>query len=67
MHNAVQILLDLSEREGGASIYETDFEKGFLEWTAEFYREEGERLVEDCEAGVYLRKVRLISLDSFLS
>lgn len=38
-------------------MYDTDFEKVFLSWTGEFYKEEGERLVEDCEAGVYLKKV----------
>ncbi|CDZ97609.1 Cullins [Phaffia rhodozyma] len=41
----------------GKSVYEADFEHGFLEWTAVYYKAEGERLVEECEAGIYLRKV----------
>ena len=57
MRNAVDILLSLSEKENGPSVYDTDFEKVFLDKTAEFYREEGERLVDDSEAGVYLKKV----------
>ncbi|KAL7411333.1 ubiquitin ligase SCF complex subunit Cullin [Mrakia frigida] len=57
MRDAIDILLSLREKEGGPSVYDTDFEKVFLSWTGEFYKEEGERLVEDCEAGVYLKKV----------
>lgn len=42
----------------GPSVYEVEFERTFLAWTADFYKEEGERLVEECSAGVYLKKVR---------
>lgn len=56
VRDVVQILLNLSDRPGGPSVYELDFEAGFLAWTAVFYRDEGERLVEDMTAGDYLRR-----------
>lgn len=57
VRDVVQILLHLSDKPGGASVYELDFEAGFLAWTASFYKDEGERLVEDLSAGEYLRRV----------
>ena len=57
VRDVVQILLNLADRPGGPSVYEQDFEQGFLAWTAAFYRDEGERLVEDLPAGDYLRRV----------
>lgn len=65
VRDVVQVLLNLSDRPGGPSVYELDFEAGFLAWTAAFYRDEGERLVEDLTAGEYLRRVS--SRPSFFS
>lgn len=72
VRDAVLILINLQyggsdlpttgARHGGPwrTVYETDFEEGFLEWTAVYYKDEGQRLVEECEAGIYLKKVGIV-------
>ncbi|KAF9673890.1 hypothetical protein SADUNF_Sadunf10G0070900 [Salix dunnii] len=51
MRNIVKMLMDL-----GCSVYQEDFEKPFLEVSAEFYRGESQKFIECCDCGDYLKK-----------
>ncbi|KAL3578228.1 hypothetical protein D5086_019732 [Populus alba] len=51
MRNIVKMLMDL-----GSSVYQEDFEKPFLEVSAEFYRGESQKFIECCDCGDYLKK-----------
>ncbi|CAM8878442.1 hypothetical protein QQ045_018940 [Rhodiola kirilowii] len=51
MRNIIKMLMDL-----GASVYEEDFERPFLEVSAEFYRGESQKFIECCDCGDYLKK-----------
>ena len=49
MRNIIKMLMDL-----GPSVYQEDFEKPFLEASAEFYKCEAQKFIECCECGDYL-------------
>ncbi|XP_059648855.1 cullin-3A [Cornus florida] len=51
MRNIIKMLMDL-----GPSVYQVDFEKPFLEVSADFYRVESQKFIECCDCGDYLRK-----------
>ncbi|RWR78357.1 cullin-3A-like protein isoform X1 [Cinnamomum micranthum f. kanehirae] len=52
IRNIVKMLMDL-----GPSVYQEDFEKPFLEVSANFYRAESQQLIEHYDCGKYLEKV----------
>ncbi|XP_004489385.1 cullin-3A-like isoform X1 [Cicer arietinum] len=51
MRNLIKMLVDL-----GSSVYEKDFEKQFLEVSANFYCCESQKFIESCDCGDYLNK-----------
>lgn len=51
MRNIIKMLMDL-----GSSVYQEDFEKPFLEVSAEFYKVESQKFIECCDCGEYLKK-----------
>ncbi|XP_057485634.1 cullin-3A [Actinidia eriantha] len=51
MRNIIKMLMDL-----GPSVYQEDFEKPFLEVSANFYRVESQQFIECCDCGDYLKK-----------
>ncbi|KAK6919840.1 Cullin protein, neddylation domain [Dillenia turbinata] len=51
MRNIIKMLMDL-----GSSVYQDDFEKHFLELSADFYRAESQQFIECCDCGDYLKK-----------
>ncbi|KAF5741594.1 cullin-3A [Tripterygium wilfordii] len=51
MRNIIKMLMEL-----GSSVYQEDFEKPFLEVSAEFYRGESQKFIECCDCGEYLKK-----------
>ena len=51
MRNVIKMLMDL-----GSSVYQDDFEKHFLEVSADFYRAESQQFIECCDCGEYLKK-----------
>ncbi|XP_068642183.1 cullin-3B-like [Aristolochia californica] len=51
MRNIIKMLMDL-----GASVYQEDFEKPFLEVSANFYSVESQQFIECCDCGEYLKK-----------
>eukprot|EP00262_Sarcandra_glabra_P005528 TRINITY_DN1720_c0_g1_i1.p1 TRINITY_DN1720_c0_g1~~TRINITY_DN1720_c0_g1_i1.p1 ORF type:complete len:735 (+),score=139.79 TRINITY_DN1720_c0_g1_i1:318-2522(+) len=51
MRNIIKMLMDL-----GSSVYQEDFEKPFLEVSANFYSVESQQFIECCDCGEYLRK-----------
>uniref|UniRef100_A0A5B7AK31 Cullin family profile domain-containing protein n=1 Tax=Davidia involucrata TaxID=16924 RepID=A0A5B7AK31_DAVIN len=51
MRNIIKMLMDL-----GPSVYQEDFEKPFLEVSADFYRVESQKFIESCDCGDYLKK-----------
>ncbi|GLT36168.1 hypothetical protein SLA2020_105630 [Shorea laevis] len=51
MRNITKMLMDL-----GSSVYQDDFEKQFLEYSADFYRLESQEFIESCDCGEYLKK-----------
>ena len=51
MHNVIKMLMDL-----GPSVYHDDFEKSFLDVTANFYRIESQQFIECCDCGDYMKK-----------
>ncbi|XP_049385432.1 cullin-3A-like [Solanum stenotomum] len=51
MRNVIQMLMDL-----GSSVYQEDFEKPFLDVSADFYRLESQQYIECCDCGDYLKK-----------
>ncbi|KAG8500032.1 hypothetical protein CXB51_003561 [Gossypium anomalum] len=54
MRNIIKMLMDL-----GSSVYQEDFEKPFLEVSAEFYMGESQKFIECCDCGDYLKKAEL--------
>ncbi|KAM7508028.1 hypothetical protein LguiA_018481 [Lonicera macranthoides] len=52
MRNIIKMLMDL-----GSSVYQEDFEKPFLDVSADFYRGESQQFIECCDCGDYLKKV----------
>lgn len=51
MRNIIKMLMDL-----GTCVYQEDFEKPFLEVSANFYRAESQEFIECCDCGDYLKK-----------
>lgn len=51
MRNITKMLMDL-----GFSVYQNDFERHFLEVSADFYRLESQKFIESCDCGDYLKK-----------
>ncbi|KAJ0043707.1 hypothetical protein Pint_19239 [Pistacia integerrima] len=51
MRNITKMLMDL-----GSFVYQDDFEKHFLEVSADFYRLESQEFIESCDCGEYLKK-----------
>ncbi|EPS73775.1 hypothetical protein M569_00979 [Genlisea aurea] len=51
MRNIIKMLMDL-----GPSVYQEDFEKLFLEVSADFYRSESQEFIECSDCGEYLKK-----------
>ncbi|KAG7589534.1 Cullin homology domain [Arabidopsis suecica] len=51
MRNVIKMFMDLGE-----SVYQEDFEKPFLEASAEFYKVESQGCIESCDCGDYLKK-----------
>ncbi|PIA57439.1 hypothetical protein AQUCO_00600278v1 [Aquilegia coerulea] len=51
MRNIVKMLMDL-----GSAVYQEDFEKPFLEVSANFYSVESQQFIECCDCGDYLKK-----------
>lgn len=51
MRSVIKMLMDL-----GPSVYQEDFEKPFLEVSADFYRVESQEFIECCDCGDYLKK-----------
>ncbi|KAH6822407.1 cullin 3 [Perilla frutescens var. hirtella] len=51
MRNIIKMLMDL-----GPSVYQEDFEKPFLEVSADFYRAESQEFIECSDCGDYLKK-----------
>ncbi|XP_031250019.1 cullin-3B-like [Pistacia vera] len=51
MRNITKMLMDL-----GSVVYQDDFEKHFLEVSADFYRLESQEFIESCDCGEYLKK-----------
>jgi len=53
----VDVLLQLSDNTDGTSVYKRDLEPLILRESEGFYKAEGERLMEACDASEYLRRV----------
>ncbi|KAF0523983.1 Cullin-domain-containing protein [Gigaspora margarita] len=53
----MDMLLELTGTSTKDSVYDTDFEGLFLEKSSEYYRIEGQRLVEECDAQGYIKNV----------
>lgn len=51
MRNVIKMLMDL-----GPAVYQEDFEKHFLDVSADFYRVESQDFIECCDCGDYLKK-----------
>ncbi|KAE8673236.1 Cullin-3 [Hibiscus syriacus] len=54
MRNIIKMLMDL-----GSYVYQEDFEKPFLEVSAEFYKVESQKFIECCDCGDYLKKAEI--------
>lgn len=57
MKGCVDILLDLKEKPEGPTIYRRDLEPAILRESERFYEEEGDHLLETCDAPEFLRRV----------
>ncbi|KAI8029758.1 Cullin-3A [Camellia lanceoleosa] len=51
-----EIAKSIEAAQGGSSVYQDDFEKPFLEVSADFYRGESQQFIECCDCGDYLKK-----------
>ncbi|KAK1284556.1 Cullin-3B [Acorus calamus] len=51
MRNVIQMLKEL-----GPNVYQEDFEKPFLDVSADFYRVESQKFIECCDCGEYMKK-----------
>lgn len=56
----VDVLLQLSRNNDTVTVYKEDLEPVILKTTEEYYRAEGERLLETCDAPECLRRVRCL-------
>ena len=57
----VDVFLSLQPEPDGPSVYKTILEPAILRESEAFYGAEGQRLVDDCDASEYLRRVRPLS------
>lgn len=63
----VDVLLLLRAEDGaGPSVYKRDLEPAILKESEVFYKGEGERLLESCDAAEYLRRVGISTFPIFL-
>ncbi|ETW83078.1 hypothetical protein HETIRDRAFT_474227 [Heterobasidion irregulare TC 32-1] len=53
----VRVLLQLSGASDGTTVYKQDLEPMILKESEEFYKMEGQKLLETCDASEYLRRV----------
>ncbi|KAL9226228.1 hypothetical protein vseg_002063 [Gypsophila vaccaria] len=51
MRNIIKMFMDL-----GPAVYQEDFEKPFLDVSANFYHSESQQFIETCDCGDYLKK-----------
>ncbi len=58
----VDVLRELKEIPDGPTIYRRDLEPAILRESETFYKTEGERLLEICDAPEYLQRVRYVLL-----
>lgn len=56
----VNVLLQLVVDQEGKTVYKRDLEPAILSASEAFYKAEAQRLVSDCDAPQYLRRVSLI-------
>lgn len=57
MKGCVDVFLSLTTDKGGPTVYKRDLEPEVLKASQVFYKAEGERLLESCDAPGYLKKV----------
>lgn len=62
----VDVMLQLDD-DSGESVYKRDLEPALLRESEAFYKAEGERLMESCDAPEYLRRVSLIHTPSSIT
>jgi cullin 3 len=60
----VDVLLSLSASTDGPTVYKTEVEPAVLQQSTEFYKGEGERLLQTCDASEYLTRVRRIPINT---
>lgn len=60
----VDVLLQLSNKNDTLSVYKEDLEPVILKETEGYYRAEGDRLLETCDASECLRRVRVLPCSS---
>lgn len=60
----VDVLLQLSDESSGVSVYKKDLEPAILRESEIFYKAEGLKLLETCDAPEYLSRVRIASSTS---
>lgn len=60
IQGCVDVFLRLRD-ESGTTIFNRDIEPAFLEQSMVFYKEEGKKLVQSCDAPEFLSKVSLVS------
>lgn len=58
MKSCVDVLLELSVDKHGATVYSKYLEPDLLKESELFYKAEGERLMDTCDAPEYLQRVR---------
>ncbi|CAF0772886.1 unnamed protein product [Brachionus calyciflorus] len=56
IHGVINSLVDVAERQKTLALYENLFEKVFLEQTAEYYRKEASKLLEENNCSAYMEK-----------
>ena len=56
IHGVINSLVDVAERQKTLVLYENLFEKVFLEQTAEYYRKEASKLLEENNCSSYMEK-----------
>ena len=62
----VDVFLQLSDETYGVSIYKRDLEPAILKESEAFYKAEGVKLIETCDASEYLRRVNFDQLHCHL-
>lgn len=62
MKSCVDVLLELSVDKHGTTVYAMYLEPDLLKESEVFYKAEGERLMDTCDASEYLKRVSSITL-----